>query len=41
VPYGGFKGSGVGREECLDELLSFTQTKSITIFNATSDAPGG
>jgi 2-formylbenzoate dehydrogenase len=41
VPYGGFKGSGVGREECLDELLSFTQTKSITIFNATSEAPGG
>jgi 2-formylbenzoate dehydrogenase len=36
VPYGGFKGSGVGREECLDELLSFTQTKSITIFNATA-----
>jgi 2-formylbenzoate dehydrogenase len=34
VPYGGFKGSGIGREECLDELLSFTQTKSITIFNA-------
>jgi 2-formylbenzoate dehydrogenase len=32
LPYGGVKGSGVGREECLDELLSFTQTKSITIF---------
>jgi betaine-aldehyde dehydrogenase len=28
-PYGGFKQSGIGREECLDELLSYTQVKSI------------
>ncbi|CAK7201823.1 hypothetical protein SEUCBS139899_004538 [Sporothrix eucalyptigena] len=32
VPFGGFKESGQGREECLDELLSFTQTKSVNIF---------
>jgi 2-formylbenzoate dehydrogenase len=34
VPYGGVKASGIGREECLDELLSFTQTKAITVMNA-------
>lgn len=28
-PYGGVKQSGIGREECLDELLSYTQIKSI------------
>ncbi len=28
-PYGGLKQSGIGREECLDELLSYTQVKSI------------
>lgn len=31
VPYGGYKNSGVGREECAEELLSYTQTKSINI----------
>lgn len=31
VPFGGVKESGGGREECLDELLSFTHTKSINI----------
>jgi 2-formylbenzoate dehydrogenase len=34
VLYGGVKASGIGREECLEELLSFTQLKSVTIFNA-------
>jgi betaine-aldehyde dehydrogenase len=29
VPFGGYKESGVGKEECLDELLSFTQVKSV------------
>ena len=29
VPYGGFKNSGVGREEGLDELLSYTELKAI------------
>ncbi len=32
LPYGGVKGSGVGaREECLEELLGYTETKAITI----------
>jgi betaine-aldehyde dehydrogenase len=31
VPFGGYKESGLGREECLDELLSFTQIKSVNI----------
>jgi len=31
VPFGGYKESGLGREECLDELLSFTQSKSVNI----------
>jgi len=30
-PYGGVKNSGVGREEELDELLSYTQTKNVHI----------
>ncbi len=35
-PYGGIKQSGIGREECLDELLSYTQVKSIRMH-----LPGG
>lgn len=31
VPFGGVKHSGLGREECLEELLDFTATKSINI----------
>lgn len=31
TPFGGFKQSGIGREECLSELLSFTQEKNIHI----------
>lgn len=34
VPYGGFKSSGLGREESLDELLSFTQIKSVNVMGA-------
>ncbi|WP_344475475.1 aldehyde dehydrogenase family protein [Nonomuraea monospora] len=34
VPYGGVKASGVGREESVEELLGFTQTKAVTIFGA-------
>ncbi|HZV07164.1 MAG TPA: aldehyde dehydrogenase family protein [Gemmataceae bacterium] len=30
-PFGGYKQSGIGREECLEELLSFTQGKNIFI----------
>lgn len=31
APFGGVKQSGIGREECLAELLSFTQEKNIHI----------
>jgi acyl-CoA reductase-like NAD-dependent aldehyde dehydrogenase len=31
VPFGGFKDSGVGREESLSELESYTQTKNVNI----------
>ncbi|MDX2222193.1 MAG: aldehyde dehydrogenase family protein [Rhodospirillaceae bacterium] len=31
LPFGGYKNSGVGGEEHLDELLSYTQTKSVHI----------
>jgi betaine-aldehyde dehydrogenase len=31
APYGGFKQSGIGREECLSELLAFTREKNIHI----------
>jgi betaine-aldehyde dehydrogenase len=30
-PFGGYKQSGIGREECLEELLAFTQEKNIHI----------
>jgi betaine-aldehyde dehydrogenase len=29
VPFGGVKQSGIGREECFDEMLAFTQEKNI------------
>ncbi len=29
APFGGVKQSGFGREECLEELLQFTQLKNI------------
>ncbi len=29
--FSGWKNSGLGREECLDELLSYTQTKAVHI----------
>ncbi|HEY2697804.1 MAG TPA: aldehyde dehydrogenase family protein [Pseudonocardiaceae bacterium] len=29
TPFGGVKSSGIGREECLEELLSFTETKAV------------
>jgi len=31
APFGGYKQSGIGREECLDELLAFTQEKNIHV----------
>jgi aldehyde dehydrogenase (NAD+)/betaine-aldehyde dehydrogenase len=32
TPFGGWKNSGLGREECLEELLSYTQNKGVHIF---------
>jgi 2-formylbenzoate dehydrogenase len=31
VPFGGVKASGVGREDAVDEVLSFTQTKAVNM----------
>ena len=31
APFGGYKLSGVGREECLEELFEFTQVKNVNI----------
>ena len=31
APFGGYKQSGLGREECVEELLEFTQTKNVNI----------
>jgi betaine-aldehyde dehydrogenase len=31
APFGGYKQSGVGREECMEEMLSFTQEKNIHV----------
>jgi betaine-aldehyde dehydrogenase len=31
TPFGGYKQSGIGREECLEELIAFTQEKNIHI----------
>lgn len=31
APFGGYKQSGLGREECFEELLEFTQTKNVNV----------
>jgi betaine-aldehyde dehydrogenase len=31
APYGGWKQSGIGEEECFDEMLSYTQVKNINM----------
>ena len=31
MPFGGFKGSGVGREESTEELLSYAELKSVNV----------
>jgi len=31
APYGGWKQSGIGTEECFDELLSYTQIKNVNL----------
>ena len=32
IPVGGFKASGIGREQSLDELLSYTQIKMTLVY---------
>jgi betaine-aldehyde dehydrogenase len=34
APFGGVKQSGLGREECLGEMLAYTETKTVTIVSA-------
>ncbi|WP_460756614.1 aldehyde dehydrogenase family protein [Nocardiopsis oceani] len=34
MPFGGVKASGIGREECLDELLSYTRTKAVNVIQS-------
>ncbi|CAM3903464.1 aldehyde dehydrogenase family protein [Kerstersia gyiorum] len=42
APYGGFKQSGTGREECLEELLAFTQSKNVHVrFDRTGGSAAG
>jgi betaine-aldehyde dehydrogenase len=31
APYGGWKQSGIGQEECVDELLSYTRIKNVNM----------
>lgn len=31
APFGGYKNSGIGREECVEELLEFTQLKNVNV----------
>jgi betaine-aldehyde dehydrogenase len=31
TPFGGFKQSGLGREECIEELMAYTQEKNIHV----------
>jgi betaine-aldehyde dehydrogenase len=31
APYGGWKVSGIGVEECFDELVSYTQVKNVNL----------
>jgi acyl-CoA reductase-like NAD-dependent aldehyde dehydrogenase len=37
VPYGGFKNSGIGREEGISEILSYTEEKVINIVLGGAD----
>jgi 2-formylbenzoate dehydrogenase len=40
VPYGGWKASGIGQEESVDELLGFTRVKAVTIYQARGAVAG-
>jgi betaine-aldehyde dehydrogenase len=31
VPFGGYKQSGIGKEECFDEMLACTQVKNVNM----------
>ena len=31
APYGGWKQSGIGQEECLEEMLSYTRVKNVNL----------
>ena len=31
VPFGGYKDSELGKEECLEEMLAYTQVKAINV----------
>lgn len=31
TPFGGWKHSGLGKENCLEELLSYTREKTVTV----------
>ena len=31
VPFGGYKKSGIGREEGMDEVLAYTQVKNVHV----------
>lgn len=33
TPFGGWKDSGLGGEECLEELLSYTQVKAVHVLS--------
>ena len=35
APFGGVKRSGIGREECLDEVLAYTEPKTVTVVTNT------
>jgi betaine-aldehyde dehydrogenase len=39
APFGGYKRSGLGREECLEELLSYTQVKNVNVNVTTQGIP--
>jgi betaine-aldehyde dehydrogenase len=34
APFGGYKDSGIGREEDIEELLSYTQVKNVNVWFA-------
>jgi len=38
TPFGGFKNSGLGREEGIDELLSYTEVKTIHVLLGDAQA---